>query len=135
MATNIVFNANVQTIGIHPTILGGNVFAQVSGWGSNLQTGGVSPNVLQRLNTTSISLNDCRSRHSPQNIARLSDNKLCTLTRSAEGTCFGDEGGALIADGQIVGVASWQVPCATGFPDVYEGVASKRLWILTVIGY
>lgn len=69
-----------------------------------------------------------------QNGLRIFDSKMCTFTRSAEGTCHGDEGGALIVGGQIVGVSSWQVPCAVGHPDVYERISSFRFWILSITG-
>lgn len=84
--------------------------------------------------TSNTIINDeCRARFNSQNANRIGDNKLCTLTRSTEGTCYGDEGGALIANGQLIGVASWQVPCATGVPDVYERVSAHRLWITSFI--
>lgn len=85
------------------------------------------------MTTTTIANDECRSRLHELNGDRISDKKLCTLTRSTEGTCYGDEGGGLIANGQLIGVASWQVPCATGVPDVYERVAAHRLWITSLI--
>lgn len=94
----------------------------------------MASNNLLRMNTFTLPLADCRSRHTAQNALRITDDKLCTYTRASEGLCFGDEGGALIAGGQVIGVASWQVPCATGRPDVYESIASKRLWILSIMG-
>jgi trypsin len=131
-ATVMTLNANVQTIALNANMIGGNVSAQVSGWGSTLLTGGLSPNNLQRMATTTISTVECRSRHRPENAQRIGDSNLCALTRSGEGTCFGDEGGALIAGGNLIGVLSWQVPCGTGVPDVYEQVAAYRLWIMSV---
>lgn len=85
------------------------------------------------MTSTTITNDECRARFTPQNAARVNDKKLCTLTRSTEGTCYGDEGGALIAGGQLIGISSWQVPCATGVPDVYERVAAHRLWITSFI--
>lgn len=76
---------------------------------------------------------ECRSRHIEVDAQRIFDGKICTFTQAAQGTCFGDEGGALISGGQIIAVASWQTPCAVGRPDVYERVADKRLWILSQI--
>jgi trypsin len=128
----MTLNANVQTIAIGNTMLGGSVSSQISGWGSTLLTGGLSPNNLQRMTTTTLTNTECRSRHTPENAARIGDSKLCTLTRSGEGTCFGDEGGALIAGGNLVGVLSWQSPCGTGVPDVFERVSNYRLWIMSV---
>lgn len=68
-----------------------------------------------------------------QNSLRVNDNKMCVFTRSAEGTCWGDEGGALVIGGQLVGVLSWGVPCAVGHPDVFERITASRLWILSNI--
>ena len=85
------------------------------------------------MNTVTITNSECQTRHSAQNINRITDSKLCTYTRSGEGTCYGDEGGALISGGQLVGVASWQVPCASGHPDVYERISAHRLWISSII--
>lgn len=132
-ATNIATGTNVQAIPLSPNIISGNVAAQVSGWGSALANGGASSTTLQRITTETLPLISCRPLFTPQYADRLNDNKLCTLTRSIQGTCFGDEGGALVVGGQVIGVVSWQVPCATGLPDVYESIASKRLWILSII--
>lgn len=152
-ATIITFTVNVQPIGLSPNIIVPGIFAQVSGWGSSTQTGGIASNNLLRLNTTIISNDDCRSRHSQQTALKIFDSKICTFTRTSEGTCFGmtakfnlcklfyddssnagDEGGALVFNGQIIGVASFQVPCAIGRPDVFEGVVSSRLWLLSTTG-
>lgn len=133
-ANAIMMSSNVQTIALSPNIIGGAIAAQVSGWGSILLTGGIAPNNLQRLNTTIITNTECRSRHSGENAERIFTNKICTLTRPSEGTCFGDEGGALVVGAQLVAVSSWQIPCATGHPDVYERIAGVRLWILTMTG-
>jgi hypothetical protein len=130
-ATNIAMSTNVQTVALGANIVGAGVSAQISGWGSTSQTGGLTPNNLSRLPVTTISNDECRSRHNEVNANRIFDGKLCTFAQGAQGTCFGDEGGALISNGAVVGIASWQVPCGTGRPDVYERIADKRLWILT----
>lgn len=90
------------------------------------------PTNLQRITTFTITNSDCRTRHSAQNQQRLFDNKICTL-QPGVGTCFGDEGGALVANNVLIGISSWQVPCAQGFPDVYERISDKRLWIMSNI--
>lgn len=129
----MVFGGNVQLIGLNPSIIAPSSSGQVSGWGANLITGGAIPNNLQRLNTITISNSECVSRQTGENANRIFDNKLCTFTRPAEGTCYGDEGGALVINGVLAGVLSWQVPCAAGFPDVYERIAGVRLWVTTMI--
>ena len=120
-------------IPLSPNFVGGGAQCQFSGWGQNTPTGGLAPITLQRINTFTITNSDCRSRHRPENAARITDGKICTFTQAPQGTCYGDEGGSLISAGAIVGVASWQSPCAVGLPDVYEGIAGKRLWILSII--
>ena len=106
---------------------------QVSGWGASTQVGGATPNNLSRLTMNTITNPECRSRHNEIDAARIFNGKICTYLQAAQGTCFGDEGGALISGNQIVGIASWQTPCAVGRPDVYERIADKRLWINSII--
>ncbi|KAJ6647221.1 Chymotrypsin-2 [Pseudolycoriella hygida] len=132
-ATAMAFTVNVQPIPISSTIFAGGVSVQISGWGTNTQGGGQAPNNLQRLTTTTISNDECRGRFHSLNADRITDRKICTLTRSTEGTCYGDEGGGLVSGGQLIGIASWQVPCATGVPDVFERIAAHRLWITSFI--
>lgn len=130
-ATVIAFNANVQSIALSPIIFTSGVSATISGWGSNTVTGGVAPNALQRLTTTIISNAECRARNSDQVARLITDSKLCAFTNSGQGTCHGDEGGALIVGGLLIGISSSQVPCAQGHPDVYERISSSRIWILS----
>ncbi|KAG4067468.1 hypothetical protein HA402_003292 [Bradysia odoriphaga] len=132
-ATAIAFTVNVQAVPLSANIIGGNVAVQISGWGTNTIGGGQGPNNLQRMTTTTLTNDECRTRLTSRNAERVNDNKICALTRSSEGICYGDEGGGLIAGGQLVGVASWHVPCATGVPDVYERIAAHRLWIVSFI--
>lgn len=132
-ATVIAFTVNVQAVPISANIIAGNAAVQISGWGTNTQGGGQAPNNLQRITTTTLANDECRARFHPQNADRINDKKICTLTRSTEGTCYGDEGGGLISGNQLIAIVSWQVPCATGVPDVYERVAPHRLWITSFI--
>lgn len=44
------------------------------------------------------------------------DELVCVLKKNA-GACQGDSGGPLITDDRVVvGVVSWGIPCARGFP-------------------
>jgi trypsin len=132
-ATVISFTTNIQTVALSANIIGSNVSTQISGWGSSAQTGGVPANNLARLTLNTITNAECRSRHNEVDARRIFDGKICTHTQAAQGTCFGDEGGALISGGSVIGVASWQTPCGVGRPDVYERIADKRLWITSII--
>lgn len=58
---------------------------------------------------------------------RIFDEMICAATRKGEGICNGDSGSAMISRilngfDVFIGVASWAVNCADGFPDVYTSV-------------
>lgn len=59
---------------------------------------------------------DCRARHTPFNAARITVNKLCTDNPVGEGFCGTDQGGPLVWNSQLIGIASWNIPCALGYP-------------------
>ena len=95
----------------------------------NLQHPGSAPNNLQFLNTQTITLADCRNRHSAGNAALVFDHKVCTFTQAGQGMCMGDSGGPLAIQGQVHGIVSWGIACAQGFPDVFDRVWSHLAWI------
>lgn len=41
----------------------------------------------------------------------------------------GDSGGALVNGALQIGVVSWVINCAAGYPDVFTSVAAHRSWI------
>ena len=43
---------------------------------------------------------------------------------------MGDAGGPLTTSGSLIGVISWGIPCALGYPDVYARISSHCNWIL-----
>lgn len=47
--------------------------------------------------------------------------------------CMGDSGGPLTIGGDVVGIASWVIPCAVGFPDAWSRVSASRVWIQAAI--
>jgi len=131
-AATISFTAAIQQIAMG-TANHGATAATVSGWGGTAVTGGPSPNHLQGLNTRTITNADCRARHTAGNAAFVFDHKICTFTQAGQGICQGDSGGPLVAGGAVVGIVSWNIPCARGFPDAYDRVSSHRTWILSVM--
>jgi len=38
-------------------------------------------------------------------------------------------GGPLTAGGSVIGIVSWNIPCARGFPDGYDRVSHWHSWI------
>ncbi|CRL02608.1 CLUMA_CG015755, isoform A [Clunio marinus] len=131
--TTIGFNANVGAAALGSAHVGGGVSAIVTGWGGTTVSGGPSPNNLQQLTTTTLTNADCRARHTANNRDFVFDHKICTFTRSGQGICQGDSGGPLATGNTVIGIVSWNIPCARGFPDAFDRVSSHRSWILGAI--
>lgn len=43
--------------------------------------------------------------------------------------CYGDSGGPLAVDGELVGIVSMGKPCAKGVPDIFTRVSYFLEWI------
>ncbi|XP_065162218.1 transmembrane protease serine 9-like [Atheta coriaria] len=97
----------------------------LSGWGTTSYPGDI-PDNLQFINLKTISVDDC-SRLQPNNVG---PTEVCTFTQKGEGACHGDSGGPLVdSNGEQIGIVSWGVPCAEGYPDVFTRVYSFLDWI------
>lgn len=98
----------------------------LAGWGM-LKWPGSSPNNLQYLNLRTTSLEYCQNKLSPKPVY---EDQVCTFTVYGEGACHGDSGGPLVSlNNTLVGLVSWGVTCAVGYPDVYTRVYSFLDWI------
>lgn len=78
------------------------------------------------MTTRAISNAECR-RFVP--VSFVPESKICTNVGAGRGICQGDSGGPLTEDGELVGIVSWNIPCARGSPDGFERVAYFRDWI------
>ncbi|XP_037871589.1 chymotrypsin-2 [Bombyx mori] len=127
VSNDIVFNDNVQSIQLpdDDTDVGADVM--LSGWG-RLSYPGVYPNHLQMLNLTSLSVELCQDIF--VGINPVFSTQICAMTKVGEGACHGDSGGPLVEGNTVVGVVSWGMPCARGYPDVYSRVFAFKDWIL-----
>lgn len=115
----ITFSTTVQSIFLSETFTAGGVSAKVSGWGSTSDDKGPTSNNLRTLDVRTITNPECRERHDQWNALRISDNMLCTDNPVGEGFCGAGEGGPLVWNSQLIGIASWNVPCAQGYPVNY----------------
>ncbi|KFB50042.1 AGAP011918-PA-like protein [Anopheles sinensis] len=106
-----------------------------SGWGlSSLTAVSNQKDVMQYVALRTISNEECKVRFERLQNRIVADSSLCTFSRQTQGTCMGDSGGPLVNDGELVGLVSWGIPCAAGYPDVYVRVASFRAWISAMTG-
>ncbi|XP_001607047.2 chymotrypsin-1 [Nasonia vitripennis] len=104
--------------------------AVITGWGiKKYPSNYVSP-VLQKAAMSIIPSSRCTTRMYP---LRLHGEQVCALQRKGVGACSGDSGGPLAVNKQVVGIASWVVPCGEGYPDVYTKVYAYKSWIQTIL--
>lgn len=62
------------------------------------------------------------------------DQTLCTIAPPGNIIC--DPGNPLVANGQLIGVQSWEPwepSCISGLPSMHERISHNRLWIDSVI--
>ncbi|XP_024884292.1 chymotrypsin-2-like [Temnothorax curvispinosus] len=97
---------------------------QVSGWG-RLWAGGPVPVRLQHVTVRGYSQKSCAAIYAPD----ITDGHICTLESRGKGVCNGDSGGALTYGDKLVGIVSFGVPCAEGYPDVFTRVYYYRDWV------
>lgn len=89
---------------------------------------------MKFLHLNTLTNSDCRAR-----IATIADNQtavvhdfstLCAFSgQHGHGLCSGDSGGPLVIDNQLIGIASWAVPCAVGMPDGFTRISSHIDWV------
>ena len=106
------------------------VTALVTGWGK-LNSSGPQSDILQEVNVTTISNQECRASYGHH---RITDNMICAQAAGRD-SCQGDSGGPLAVLGQDgsyrqIGVVSWGRGCARpGYPGVYTRLSSLLGWI------
>lgn len=82
--------------------------ATVTGFGRT-RSDQPNSNVLKRIHQLIVSHEECKKQYK----LLTSDNVLCADTQLPLGTCLGDHGGALVFEGVIFGVLSWDNSCVT----------------------
>ncbi|KAK9686167.1 Trypsin [Popillia japonica] len=120
---------NIAAVSLNTADVGA-VSAILIGWGRT-STGGSIPNNLQQLSTNTITTAACQSVWG----SSVSSNQICAFTRSGQGACNGDSGGPLVRASDLaqLGIVSFGIACAQGYPDVYARVSSYNSWIQSAI--
>ncbi|CAK1550631.1 unnamed protein product [Leptosia nina] len=104
--------------------------AVISGWGYINHVGNRVPDTLQKATLTVISHKQCKDFYSKRAAKEpIVDTQLCTYVSGDVGICQGDSGGPLVYEDEVVGITSFNVPCARGAPDVFANVFSYSRWI------
>jgi len=105
-----------------------NVKALLTGWGT-LSYGGQHPDILQEVNVTTITNQQCRGKYS-----RITEYMICAGDVGRD-SCQGDSGGPLSVLGQDdrytqIGIVSWGNGCAKpGYPGVNTRLTSLLDWV------
>ncbi|KAJ6645690.1 Chymotrypsin-2 [Pseudolycoriella hygida] len=127
---SIKFNNRVRSIDLLRGEVADFTDLELTGWG-RLSANGDDPTKLQLITLKTYPLKECKKRWSGQEI--LTARQICTFTKSGEGSCKGDSGGPLVlrqgSNVQLVGIVSFGMPCADGYPDVYTKVSHYLNWI------
>lgn len=129
----IDFYTNVRPIPLATTEITGTTTAVVAGWGHNINDGQFTDG-MHWIYVSTITNEECRSRHTIVNREYVKDRMICTDNAPGVGMCVGDAGNALIAGGFVIGAVSWGYSgCGAGYPDVYTRISSQVPWINGIV--
>jgi len=136
LASPIQFNADIQPI-CAPEPLDQYVHRRTvcSGWGTLSSGGACCPQTLQYVSMNITTNAFCNAAYPRDNI---SADMICAtdnIGSTERDSCQGDSGGPLAvkeANGAYaaVGIVSWGIGCASGYPGVYARVSHFNTWIL-----
>jgi secreted trypsin-like serine protease len=130
--TDFIQTATVDFIPLESEFISSHFPAFTSGWGQTAHPGSAAEN-LQFLQVEVITNEECRSRLSVTNAARIGASTICVSSPNGQGLCMGDSGGPLTVNGRLVGAVSWGVPCGTAAPDMFGRISAVHDWLISVI--
>ncbi|XP_077287638.1 chymotrypsin-2-like isoform X1 [Arctopsyche grandis] len=125
-AKKIKFSNTINRVNFIQRYVKGGETLTFTGYGATTSEGD-SVTKLQTINLTVLNITTCKFAY--RNIRELFDSQICTFNAIGQGTCHGDSGGPLVVGSSLVGIASFGVPCAVGYPDVFTRTSSYIPWI------
>jgi secreted trypsin-like serine protease len=136
LAGNIVFNVNVQPacLPVSNDLYQGQK-CQCSGWGTLFYYATSLPDYLQYVTLNITTDTYCHEAFLPNE--SIYPGMMCATDNQGDTTrdsCQGDSGGPLTVKNStgnfhVVGIVSWGIGCASGFPGVYTRVSDYLQWI------
>lgn len=129
LSSSLTYSSHIAQVSLNTADVG-VISAILVGWGRTTTEGELS-NELQEIATNTISFSDCQAVWG----SRVTESHICAFTRAGEGACNGDSGGPLLraSDLKQIGIVSFSIACAQGYPDVYTSVSWYNSWIETAI--
>ncbi|XP_011504811.1 PREDICTED: chymotrypsin-1-like [Ceratosolen solmsi marchali] len=98
----------------------------ISGWGSKDYPSDETSEQLQKAKMSIVDQDKC----SKMVDFIIKPEQLCAFQSIGIGSCIGDSGGPLIINREVVGISSFNLPCARGLPDIYTDVYNYLDFIL-----
>jgi len=128
------YGPGVQPISLTSTEPLPGALAVVSGWGALNYGDPNLPSQLQAVEVYITSHDSCDNDYAAY--GGITDNMICAaVPGGGKDFCSFDDGGPLVVDGQLVGIASWGIGCALYyFPGVYSNVAALKSFITQETG-
>jgi hypothetical protein len=128
------FGAAVQPISLIISEPAAGECGVVTGWGTLSSGTSELSTLLQALNVTIASREECSVAYSVY--GGITENMICAgVSGGGRDVCQGDSGGPLAVRGELAGIVSWGVGCAQdSYPGVYSSVARLRDFITELSG-
>ncbi|KAK4873163.1 hypothetical protein RN001_015192 [Aquatica leii] len=127
--TPIQYTTYIKPIRFDATFVPGQAQCVLSGWGFTSYPGNVSNDLLY-FSGRIVDLVLCQITLAEAAYPVLNSH-ICAIGGLGVGACSGDSGGPLVANNKQVGIVSWALPCALGYPEVYTRISYYYNWIKT----
>lgn len=76
-----------------------------------------------------MSIDECRKKSLPQAPIKEKTTLCAYSGNKGTGICIGDSGGPLVSNNKLIGISSWGVACAKGYPDGFTRISAFAPWI------